>query len=312
MDQNLKIEPVSWQHSREDLARIRQQVFVQEQGVSIEDEWDDADENANHFLARLNNQPVGCARLLENGKIGRMAVLAEYRGRGIGDALLKTVIDYAREQGHRELFLDAQTQALDFYAHFGFVADGPEFQDAGITHRRMHLKELKDRKTSTSSAENPVVRLEGPGECLAALQEHILDGRRSLDILSDSLTASLYTDPDLLTRISALARRSRQSKIRILLRDTRPLKDNFHGLVQLAQRLPSRMEIRGLSEMPKDPAMGFFLVDKQSLVYFNSEADFFGFSNRNARPEAGRLMTEFDHLWEHYGFTDPNLKVMHL
>ncbi len=312
--QNLKIEPVSWQQHRADLARIRHQVFVSEQGVSPEEEWDDADEDATQFLAFLDGQPVACARLLNNGKIGRMAVLANFRGRGIGRALLNEVIAFAREAGHGELFLDAQTQAIDFYLHFGFVAEGPEFQDAGIPHRRMHLRDLQDLniKLENADLEPSVTRLQGPSECVTALRQLIEDGRRSLDILSDQLTPLLYTDAPLLEQISALARRSRQSKIRILVRDTRPLKGYSHGLVQLAQRLPSRMEIRGLTEMPKDPNMGYFLVDKQALVFFNSEADFMGFSNPNARAEARNLMTEFDHLWEHYGFTDPNLKVMSL
>ncbi len=299
------ITAVSWQENREDLAMIRQQVFMNEQGVSADDEWDDDDASAVHFLARVNNQPVACARFLPNGKIGRMAVLKDFRSRGIGHALLTNIIEHAANHGHQEVFLDAQVQVLSFYATAGFIAEGTEFQDAGITHQRTRMKLSPTETTQTS-----VVRLDGPHQCLTALLDQVQTARQSLDILTDQLTPTLYANLDLVERISALARRSRQSRVRVLVRDTRPLKDGTHNLVQLAQRLPSHIDVRGLREMPRDPVMGFCAADRKSLVYFNNEADFIGFRNHSARAEIKRLLEEFNHLWDHYSFTDPNLKML--
>jgi len=109
-----------------------------EQGVTAELEWDGIDHECRHALALdVAGRPIGCARLLPDGHIGRVAVLAEWRGRGVGDALLERMIALAREVGHTRVMLNAQTHALAFYARHGFVAFGPEYDDAGIPHRAM-------------------------------------------------------------------------------------------------------------------------------------------------------------------------------
>ena len=109
-----------------------------EQGVTAELEWDGIDHQCRHALALdVAGRPIGCARLLPDGHIGRVAVVADWRGRGVGDALLERMIALAREVGHTRVMLNAQTHALAFYARHGFVASGPEFDDAGIAHRAM-------------------------------------------------------------------------------------------------------------------------------------------------------------------------------
>lgn len=109
-----------------------------EQGVTAELEWDGIDHACRHALAEDGeDRPIGCARLLPDGHIGRVAVLAGWRGHGVGDALLVRLMELARELGHRRVVLSAQTHALAFYARHGFVAYGPEYDDAGIPHRAM-------------------------------------------------------------------------------------------------------------------------------------------------------------------------------
>jgi len=83
--------------------------------------------------------PIGCGRLLRDGHIGRMAVLRECRGRGVGAALLALLVALARERGNDRAILNAQTHALPFYARFGFMPEGLEFTEAGIPHRTMTL-----------------------------------------------------------------------------------------------------------------------------------------------------------------------------
>lgn len=120
-------------------SEIRRIVFIDEQNVPQEEEWDGLDPECQHFLALLEEQPVGTARLLPDAHIGRVAVLADARGSGIGVLLMKAAIETARHTGHSQVALSAQVHALAFYEQLGFVAHGESFLDAGITHREMTL-----------------------------------------------------------------------------------------------------------------------------------------------------------------------------
>ena len=134
------VEPVSWQEHMDILRSIRTTVFVIEQNVSQEEEWDGRDEDAVHVLAKTHDtRPVGTARLLESGQIGRMAVLREYRNQGIGSAMLRRLLEIARQNNQGNLFLNAQIDAIGFYSRFGFVEKGEIFMEAGIAHRKMIL-----------------------------------------------------------------------------------------------------------------------------------------------------------------------------
>jgi predicted GNAT family N-acyltransferase len=133
------IRVAAWAGDSDALAAIRRRVFIEEQQVPEELEWDGEDACAQHWLALREGQPVGTVRLLVDGHIGRMAVLARERKQGLGSKLLRAAIDAAREQAMGEVYLHAQLQALGFYARHGFVAEGEMFMDAGITHRVMRL-----------------------------------------------------------------------------------------------------------------------------------------------------------------------------
>lgn len=137
---NYTVEPVSWQDNMDILRNIRTMVFVEEQKVPREEEWDGLDENAIHVLAvTYDNRPVGTARLLESGQIGRMAVLREYRKQGIGSAMLRRLLEIAMDNNLGNLFLNAQIDAVGFYSRFGFIEQGAIFMEAGIKHRKMIL-----------------------------------------------------------------------------------------------------------------------------------------------------------------------------
>lgn len=133
----LRIELLPWEDARAHAAPIRFAVFVEEQGVPEQMELDDADEDCVHALAFEDERPVGTARLLPDGHIGRMAVLKSRRGRGIGGLILARLIEAARARGHREVLLSAQVHAAGFYRAHGFVEEGAEYLEAGIAHRRM-------------------------------------------------------------------------------------------------------------------------------------------------------------------------------
>jgi ElaA protein len=125
------------------LCRALRVVFIEEQGVSEADELDDKDGEAVHLLAREGGLALGSARLLvmgDTGKIGRVCVLPQGRGRGIGAALIRAGVDHFRQRGDlAKVKLGAQTHALGFYAALGFHAEGEVYDDAGIPHRDMVL-----------------------------------------------------------------------------------------------------------------------------------------------------------------------------
>lgn len=129
-----------WTCDEARLSCIRRAVFIDEQGVPEDLEWDTDDAGATHLLALDGaGQAIGCARLLPDGHIGRMAVLPPWRGRGVGRALLAAAVEAARMHGHTMLRLSAQTHAADFYARAGFVAIGAEYEEAGIPHVAMRM-----------------------------------------------------------------------------------------------------------------------------------------------------------------------------
>jgi predicted GNAT family N-acyltransferase len=129
------VEQVDWFAGRESLRAVRWKVFVEEQHVPEELEWDDEDERSHHVIAvAADGMPIGTGRLLRDGHIGRMAVLKEWRGKGVGSALLQCLLSLARAKGNGVVKLHAQTHAAGFYAKHGFVPEGGEFMEAGIPH----------------------------------------------------------------------------------------------------------------------------------------------------------------------------------
>jgi predicted GNAT family N-acyltransferase len=134
------IRETDWARDAERLGAIRREVFIDEQGVPEALEWDEHDADALHLLATLaDGMPIGCARLLPDGHIGRMAVLSPWRGHGVGCALLAAAIRAAQAHGHTTLRLSAQVHAAGFYAAAGFFVVGEPYEEAGIPHVAMRL-----------------------------------------------------------------------------------------------------------------------------------------------------------------------------
>lgn len=135
----LRIALLSWERARVYAVPVRFAVFVKEQGVPREIELDEQDSHCVHAVAFEDEIPVATGRLLPDGHIGRMAVLKEWRGRGIGGFLLKTLIQKARERGDKAVALSSQVHAVAFYRAYGFVEEGGEYLEAGIRHQAMRL-----------------------------------------------------------------------------------------------------------------------------------------------------------------------------
>jgi len=135
---NVEVQFVDWQTYRDQLLSVRQEVFVVEQKVPVEEEVDDLDPVATHLLAiDHNGQAIGTARVLSDGHIGRVAVLKECRGQGVGRALTQAAVEFLKSQHFEQAKLNSQVQVIEFYEKLGFVGWGEVFYECDIAHIAM-------------------------------------------------------------------------------------------------------------------------------------------------------------------------------
>ena len=143
MENNLKVEIVKWIDGQAELTMIREKVFIEEQKVTPQLEWDGLDEEAIHSLAYHDELAIGCARVIINHnamQLGRMAVLKEHRYQGVGGALIEKAITTSKLNQLSSISISAQCHAIDFYKKFGFEIISDIYLDAGIPHRDMRLE----------------------------------------------------------------------------------------------------------------------------------------------------------------------------
>jgi len=133
-----RVELMNWEQAQPVAGPLRFAIFVGEQNVPSGIELDDMDEKCMHAVAYdVDNKAIGTGRLLPDGHIGRMAVVKEWRRRGIGAEIMAALMSEARKQGHKQVVLSAQLQAAEFYRELGFVAEGKVYPEAGILHQKM-------------------------------------------------------------------------------------------------------------------------------------------------------------------------------
>ncbi len=136
---NIQIKQVSWLQAEPQLRAIRTPVFIKEQNVAPDFEWDEVDHSAVHLLATRENEPIACLRIIDYQKIGRMAVLKAFRRNGLGAALLLEAVNICKVHGSRMIYLSAQTHAIAFYQACGFKVTSDVYQDVNIPHVDMQL-----------------------------------------------------------------------------------------------------------------------------------------------------------------------------
>jgi len=137
MSAEITIAEVSWAKAQPQLCAIRVPVFVEEQGFAAEIELDGQDPDCVHVLALEGELPVATARMLPDGHIGRVSVIRSHRGRGLGAAVMRKLLEIATAKGIPRVDLDSQIPAIPFYERLGFHPEGPEFEEAGKPHQNM-------------------------------------------------------------------------------------------------------------------------------------------------------------------------------
>lgn len=306
----IRIRKYSWQLAPGHIRDIRRRVFIEEQGVPPELEWDATDDIADHYLAVLpDNTPVGVARLFgtleETAHIGRMAILPEHRGQGIGEALLRQLMADAAGQ-FQEIRLSAQAHAVLFYQKSGFHLYSDAYQDAGIPHYDMRCLAPALAVAALADGDAPLVlerderswTFNDEPTMLALMDSLVGQARQRLWLYDRWLQHDLYDRFRFRELISALARRHRLSEVRLLIHDDTPLVKRRHQLVELLRRLPSKMELRLTHDDYPREEQPFLLVDRQGLLCrhdFDQPSGVAGFAHGG---RAKLLAESYQRMWD--------------
>jgi predicted GNAT family N-acyltransferase len=302
--EDFRVEPADWTTDLEALRAVREQVFVVEQQVPIEDEWDALDARSRHVIARdTTERPVGTGRLTPDHTIGRMAVLAEWRGRGVGEAILKALLDQARALGYPAIETHAQTHAIRFYEKFGFEAYGDEFIECDIAHRMMRIElAAPERRVLAALPPKPEPRVliaDDRDQAVAAIADLLADAAHELAIYSRDLDPGLLDVPPILDAIKRIALSGRRARVRILVQEPRKPLAGGHRLIALAQRLPSLIEFRTPEdEHDRQYASAFLINDRRGYLFRTLATRNEGEGSTYAPGRHAQLREYFDQVWE--------------
>ena len=293
----MEISIVSWDDAQTALRLIRQKVFVEEQQVPEDLEWDNLDKQAIHFLGKEGNRPVACARLLKDGQLGRLAVLKDYRSHGWGGRILRAVEKHLLDKKKSRLFLNSQANSYHFYFKNGYRPTKEMSWDAGIPH--IQLQKILQRPNPTSTTymlgdddENHTSTQEiascvwfqiGSSQC-----------RREINIQINDLTHPVFNNAACISNLAAFIKKSRQTQVRILINREIPGLSE-HPLLQLQHRMSSRFKIRALN-MPSNQELHNNQVsfDLSGHLRFDHQTVYCNFSNR---PSARRHHEHFEQYW---------------
>ena len=306
--EHFSIEVADWSHERDRqaLLDIRAQVFIVEQGVPEQRERDGLDASCWHLLARDDDgQPIGCARLTPQHSIGRMAVLAGWRGRGVGAALLREMLARASSQGWPQVTLSAQVSALGFYERAGFQATGAVYEDAGLLHRSMH-KPLSitpgtnpDQPQEQVQPQPVMLPTTTRAEIADARLQLLADARHRVSIYVPQLDSTQYASSAELDELRRIATSGRSAQIRILLHDPAAALRNDHRLIALAQRLSSIVSIRTpVDDVDLADTSAYLLNDGGGYLLLPDAQRPPGRAARQDRAAQAPLQQHFDAVWE--------------
>ena len=313
------VEPADWQQDRAAIVRVRESVFIVEQGVPEDEEFDRDDETAHHFVAYADNRmPIGTARLTQDGRIGRVAVEKAWRGKAVGAALIQSALDLAREQRLQQVRLAAQTYALGFYERFGFRAYGEEFDDVGIPHRwmRMMLKSGESEESARRRVAVPIDparngMLHGLEDLQACVSELIRGCRGLLELFTPRCQIQVFDTEPAYSELRTLLAFSREPQVRVLIKDSRHAVETGHRWIPLAQRRPTAMEFRNPARDHATHTAEFLLIDRRHMILRENPDRFAARAIVDNPLLAQRQVEFFAEAWE-YGSQDPNTRRLAL
>ena len=287
------------------LRAVREAVFIREQGVPVEIELDEADPRCVHVVARdAAGNAIGTGRLVPPdeatagdghgeasgapaARIGRMAVLSGWRGRGVGDALLAALIEAAQRRGWQRVMLHAQATAIRFYQRHGFLPRGARFIEAGIEHLTL-WRQIDGTMAVTD-----------PAEAIAVVVALAHAARRELRIRTRALDPGVFDAPAVLEALRRFATSRRGAIVQVLLRDAAGPQRDHTPLLPLAQRLPSVFAFREAGDPADTADASAFVVNDLGGSWhraFDNRLD--GHARLASPGHARQLRERFDRAWE--------------
>lgn len=299
-----RVEPATWQADEQELRAVRERVFVVEQAIPPEDEWDEEDASSRHVLARdSRGDAIGTGRLTPSAMIGRIAVLPEWRGRGVGKSIMRVLLEQARQLHLPTVSLHAQSHAIPLYESVGFRCEGEEFLECGIPHRTMRFDldppAPRMEPLLPPRPEARVLAVEDRLEARAALVELLADTRNEIALFTRDLDPGVLDAPEVLAQIKRIALSGRHARIRILLQDPRKAVTDGNRLVALAQRLPSAIEVRTpIEEQDQQYAAAYLVTDRRGYLYRTLASRHEAEGSTHAPGRHGQLLSLFDQVWE--------------
>lgn len=277
------------------LQAIREPVFIAEQGFPIEEEWDSLDPLSRHVIAEDEaGRPIGTGRLTPEQKIGRMAVVPEWRGTGVGAEVLSALIHIARSIGYRRVSLHSQMHAIPFYARAGFKPVGEPFDECGAPHQDMVLDLAPAFEPGVVHTLDRAVDVRALATAIAG------NARHGLLIASRELEFDLYDNDDFVDAVKTVAINGRNVCVRLLVDDIRTAVERDHRLVHLAQRLSSKIEVRRPNiEWSGSDRPALVLSDTGGWLKRNDPTRYDAEGALADRPRQRELQIAFDRIWEH-------------
>ena len=281
---------------------VRRAVFIVEQRVPESEEWDANDAASVHVLATdPAGKPIGTGRLLPDSHIGRVAVLAAWRGKGVGDLLMRELLTEAHARGDRESVLSAQVAAIPFYERFGYRVEGEPYDECGIPHRRMRLALGPLKRAAGLDREGPpseVRRVYTAQQGVDAALEIARHARYRLAILTPDFEPATFATPEFRDEVRRIARTSRFAHVRILVRDSQRAVREGHHLVEIASQLASYVRIRVPNPDDEQRSDAFVIGDDDAIFYRVGSDSPDGIVEVGGSALARERLRAFDRAWE--------------
>jgi len=256
--------------------KVRYKVFVEEQQIPEEEEWDALDAVSEHFLLLLNDRPAATARLTPDGKVGRFAVLAQLRDKKLGARLMQRILDEAKRRGLKKLKLNAQEDVLSFYLKQGFKVSGERFLEVGIPHLPMEMSLTTDLQEETQVSSEDIcqalqettqIRLQGQQQLQTCIEILVSKAARSVSMETPAYSSRWFTTTALQPLLT-LAKRHQHSRVQFLLGETLEFSRQSTALLKLHQRAPSHIEIRKAHSLYRPSQQAWLVIDDKHLLWW--------------------------------------------
>lgn len=317
MNSTLKIDTLRWNEAEAPLKSLKPLLAIQE-ATSPNQTFDNYDAQATHFIVSdTQGSPVGCARLMNTGVIGRPQVLHAFANQGAETLLIESIISYAKENTRLDsLTITEDVRLAPYYVHFGFKADGEPSMDHALPSQRMVYQinreplpesandadiiqgadTLKNSQSSdVSNAQNK--SFEDVTSYLKAINTVANNTQRILRIYSPTLPAAAFGHPSFIKILSEHCRRSRYTEVRVIILDEKSLVTGTHGLRSLYEKLPSSILIRKYKPTDEELELREFVIpDHGPMTERKRDRRVIGQINHN-RSEIAEIMNDFDENW---------------